>query len=172
MTQSVFRRRPARPSRWRARAAAAVLAIGAVGIVDAAPALADVRCEAAAFTFRGRELPGTRTAIVRVVERRACNAAQRACEDRLEDLRYETGRPLPHARCDVIRIAYFRQPTYRPRYTDDYSRPWPRYERPGDDWRRAAPRCNSRACEQRYRSFRASDCSFQPYHGPRKLCPL
>lgn len=151
---------------------AAVLAFLAIAVVDSAPALADVRCEAAAYTFRGRELPGTRAAAVRVVERRACNAARRACEDRLDRLRYETGRPHPRAVCDVIRIAYFRPPPYRPRYSDDYSRPWPRYERPRDDWRRAAPRCNYRACEQRYRSFRASDCTFQPYHGPRKHCPL
>jgi membrane peptidoglycan carboxypeptidase len=31
--------------------------------------------------------------------------------------------------------------------------------------------CNIRACERHYRSFRASDCTFQPYGGgPRKLC--
>lgn len=30
--------------------------------------------------------------------------------------------------------------------------------------------CNVRACSRAYRSFRASDCTFQPYEGPRKLC--
>jgi penicillin-binding protein 1A len=30
--------------------------------------------------------------------------------------------------------------------------------------------CNVRACSRSYRSFRASDCTFQPYSGPRKLC--
>jgi 1A family penicillin-binding protein len=30
--------------------------------------------------------------------------------------------------------------------------------------------CNVRACSRAYRSFRASDCTFQPYNGPRKLC--
>jgi len=30
--------------------------------------------------------------------------------------------------------------------------------------------CNVRACARTYRSFRASDCSFQPYRGPRQLC--
>ena len=30
--------------------------------------------------------------------------------------------------------------------------------------------CNVQACERAYRSFRASDCTFQPYDGPRKLC--
>lgn len=32
--------------------------------------------------------------------------------------------------------------------------------------------CNYDACAHRYRSFRPSDCSFQPYHGPRRYCPL
>ncbi|WP_316860846.1 BA14K family protein [uncultured Cohaesibacter sp.] len=30
--------------------------------------------------------------------------------------------------------------------------------------------CNVRACSQRYRSFRAYDCTFQPYNGPRRYC--
>lgn len=34
----------------------------------------------------------------------------------------------------------------------------------------APPACNVRACQRAYRSFRASDCTFQPYSGPRKLC--
>ncbi|MEL6978135.1 MAG: BA14K family protein [Pseudomonadota bacterium] len=37
----------------------------------------------------------------------------------------------------------------------------------------AEPRaCDYAACEARYRSFRASDCSFQPYQGPRRACTL
>ena len=32
------------------------------------------------------------------------------------------------------------------------------------------PLCNVRACERAYRSFRESDCTYQPYSGPRKLC--
>ncbi len=32
------------------------------------------------------------------------------------------------------------------------------------------PQCNYRACAKAYRSFRASDCSYQPYRGPRKIC--
>ncbi len=35
---------------------------------------------------------------------------------------------------------------------------------------RAGPECNYRACARTYRSFRTSDCSFQPYRGPRRLC--
>lgn len=30
--------------------------------------------------------------------------------------------------------------------------------------------CNFRACARAYRSFRADDCTFQPYSGPRRLC--
>lgn len=33
-----------------------------------------------------------------------------------------------------------------------------------------APRCNVRACEEAYRSFRASDCTYQPSQGERRLC--
>jgi hypothetical protein len=31
-------------------------------------------------------------------------------------------------------------------------------------------RCDVAACSAAYRSFRASDCTFQPYEGPRQLC--
>jgi len=34
----------------------------------------------------------------------------------------------------------------------------------------AGPPCNYRACARAYRSFRAADCSFQPYAGPRRFC--
>lgn len=30
--------------------------------------------------------------------------------------------------------------------------------------------CNVESCSQTYRSFRASDCSFQPFEGPRRQC--
>ena len=30
--------------------------------------------------------------------------------------------------------------------------------------------CNFSACDARYKTFRASDCSFQPFEGPRKRC--
>ena len=31
-------------------------------------------------------------------------------------------------------------------------------------------RCDVRACASAYRSFRASDCTYQPFQGPRRLC--
>ena len=32
--------------------------------------------------------------------------------------------------------------------------------------------CNYDACERTYRSFRASDCTYQPYRGGRRLCMI
>jgi hypothetical protein len=32
------------------------------------------------------------------------------------------------------------------------------------------PRCNVSQCESSYQSFRASDCTYQPYSGPRQYC--
>jgi penicillin-binding protein 1A len=32
------------------------------------------------------------------------------------------------------------------------------------------PECNISICEQYYQSFRASDCTYQPYSGPRRYC--
>ncbi|MFZ1153264.1 MAG: BA14K family protein [Xanthobacteraceae bacterium] len=32
------------------------------------------------------------------------------------------------------------------------------------------PRCDVSLCERRYRSFRASDCTYRPYGGPRQYC--
>jgi hypothetical protein len=34
----------------------------------------------------------------------------------------------------------------------------------------AVPACDVRACEHAYRSFRTSDCTYQPYDGPRRFC--
>nr|WP_309084454.1 PBP1A family penicillin-binding protein [Chelativorans sp.] len=34
----------------------------------------------------------------------------------------------------------------------------------------AAPACNIEACSRMYRSFRASDCTYQPFSGPRRMC--
>jgi hypothetical protein len=32
------------------------------------------------------------------------------------------------------------------------------------------PQCDVALCERRYHSFRASDCTYQPYSGPRQYC--
>jgi hypothetical protein len=36
--------------------------------------------------------------------------------------------------------------------------------------RQQAPSCNVDACAAAYRSFTASDCTYQPFDGPRRLC--
>jgi hypothetical protein len=50
-----------------------------------------------------------------------------------------------------------------------YRQPQPQYYQPAPVY--AAPRyCNYDACSYAYRSFRGSDCTFQPYNGPRQYC--
>lgn len=39
-----------------------------------------------------------------------------------------------------------------------------------DSAKPAEPQCNIDACADAYRSFRVSDCTYQPYEGPRRLC--
>jgi hypothetical protein len=34
----------------------------------------------------------------------------------------------------------------------------------------APPKCDVNACAEAYRSFRTSDCTYQPSGGPRRLC--
>jgi hypothetical protein len=34
----------------------------------------------------------------------------------------------------------------------------------------SGPRCDIQACETHYRSFRVSDCTYQPFDGPRRFC--
>ena len=41
---------------------------------------------------------------------------------------------------------------------------------PSDAAATPAPRCDVQACEVAYRSFRASDCTWQPFDGPRRFC--
>jgi membrane peptidoglycan carboxypeptidase len=36
----------------------------------------------------------------------------------------------------------------------------------------ALSQCDQAACAARYNSFRTSDCTYQPYSGPRRLCAL
>jgi hypothetical protein len=36
----------------------------------------------------------------------------------------------------------------------------------------ASASCDARACAAAYRSFRASDCTYQPYDGERRICDL
>ncbi len=36
----------------------------------------------------------------------------------------------------------------------------------------SGPRCDVQACAARYHSFSASDCTYQPFDGPRRLCTV
>jgi membrane peptidoglycan carboxypeptidase len=36
----------------------------------------------------------------------------------------------------------------------------------------SGPSCNMEACAARYNSFRSSDCTYQPFSGPRRMCDL
>ncbi|MEM9105683.1 MAG: BA14K family protein [Pseudomonadota bacterium] len=45
-----------------------------------------------------------------------------------------------------------------------------RYYRPYPSIRTSYSRAHFNYCRKRYRSYRAADNTFQPYHGPRKAC--
>ena len=36
----------------------------------------------------------------------------------------------------------------------------------------AGPRCDVQACAAHYRSFNPTDCTYQPFDGPRRLCTV
>ncbi len=55
-----------------------------------------------------------------------------------------------------------------PRYY--YNRPVRRYYRQAPRYRVNLSRAHYNYCFAKYRSYRASDNTFQPYHGPRKQC--
>jgi hypothetical protein len=146
---------------------------------NATSAEAGVRCVAVAERINGSRVQGTRTAIDRRREVRACNIALRVCEDKLQDARYYSGRPMPFAQCQVVRVRHVgfsgphpghfaTPPRHAPRHHA------PRYTPPPHSGHSAGAGgyCNFSACDHRYRSIRASDCTFQPYHGPRKHCAL
>jgi hypothetical protein len=64
-------------------------------------------------------------------------------------------------RDDYVERRYDRDPYYAPRRV--YVEPRPRY-------RRSLSRAHVRHCYDRYRSYRAYDNTFQPYHGRRRQC--
>ncbi len=66
--------------------------------------------------------------------------------------------PYPRAR-------YYRKPPPRRYYA-----PRPRYYAPPPRYRVNLTRSHYGWCDAKYRSYRAYDNTFQPYHGPRKQC--
>lgn len=71
-----------------------------VHVADHRPS--QVRCVAEASRRNGRALPATRATEIRHNRHRACAVAMAECNDRLDHLRWRTGRRMPYARCDVI----------------------------------------------------------------------
>lgn len=61
------------------------------------------RCVAEASRRSGRALPATRSVEVRRNRHRACDIAIAECNRALDRVRWQSGRRMPHARCDVIR---------------------------------------------------------------------
>ena len=134
---------------------------GAEAVAVPQQAEAATRCVAVAFRANGDRVRGTRSIAERGNEFRACNRAIRRCENNLNFVRHQVGRPLPFARCDVVRVAHV---------APAYHAPPPRYNAPPPRYR-APAHCNVPACSAHYRSFRAHDCSFQPYgNRPRQRC--
>ena len=64
---------------------------------------------------------------------------------------------------------YYPKPFYGPSIYQRYYGLMPNY-RPRPGVRVSYSRAHYDYCNRRYRSYRASDNSFQPYHGPRKAC--
>lgn len=72
------------------------------------------------------------------------------------------GRPFYRPR--YYRPRYYRPRYYRPRYYR------PRYYRPRYSRRVGLSRRHVAYCARKYRSYRVSDNTFQPYRGPRRAC--
>jgi hypothetical protein len=58
----------------------------------------------------------------------------------------------------------------RPQDTPEVAQTTPEASREMPDSGPASAQCDIRACSSAYSSFRASDCTYQPYFGPRRLC--
>ena len=166
-------------SSWKTLAFAAIAA-GAL-FWEATPAVASTEylCVAGAYRANGAFVSGTRSETSRYSRRRACSAALAACRRKLNDVRYYTRRPMPFAGCEVIDVLSITEGPSRYRDDDDYDSYGDDSYRGDDDddygYRGGHNRdryCNYAACDARYRSFRASDCSYQPYRGRRRRCTL
>ena len=174
-------------------AAVVALSIGAFvteSLVTSQTASADTfQCVVGALRAngRGRLVPGTRAiteahwaygAPGRVQVRRQNQACERAffeCKIFLDQARFQ-GRAGPYARCEILDTALVRSgpPIHERRRFDDGGLHVPQAGGfiPNYGGQGPAGHCNIQACSNRYRSFRVHDCSFQPYHGPRRQCTL
>ena len=70
--------------------------------VAGAPTSAEAACVAAAINGAGKQIRDTRSITHGIFPRNVCRRALRHCERRLDEIRYETGRARPRARCEII----------------------------------------------------------------------
>lgn len=130
-------------------AAAAVVTLSS-GVAEAA-----VSCVAAAAEPDGALVEGARAEATREASHLACGDAIGVCSAQFTALRLADGvfpGPWPGAYCQVEAV------------TASAGRS------AGSLRVGAQTACDLSACAAAYRSFRASDCSFQPFQGPRKRC--
>jgi hypothetical protein len=125
-----------------------------------------VECNAVAVIVSGRRVPGFEATARGPDGATACRVALQQCQSMLENARESTGLDLPSAECQPLETVQLipdpvdaTETAAAPGSTDNQ-----------DEAQRVDPSCNINVCSQRYRSFRASDCTFQPYNGPRRRC--
>ncbi|HWD14525.1 BA14K family protein [Pseudochrobactrum sp. sp1633] len=94
--------------------------------------------------------------------------SERRHYDRRYDRRYDRPRHWDGPRWDRPRYRPYYRPYYQPQFR--YYRPAPpRYYRPAPVYR-SGRNAHINWCYNRYRSYRASDNTFQPNYGPRRQC--
>lgn len=130
------------------KSAAALLSAAfclSAGLAAAPQASADALCTVVAEQLDGAKLDETRAEARGRARHLACGEATGLCDAKLTVIRLADGvfpGPWPGAYCQIEQVAEAPPPAG----------------------------CNVAACTRAYRSFRASDCTFQPYSGPRRLC--
>ena len=125
-----------------------------------------VECNVVAVIVSGRRVPGFEATARGPDGAEACRKAMRQCRTMLDQARSSTGLALPSAECQPLETTQL--------IPDPIEPPAEVVERAGRGTQPATaeadPSCNVTVCSRRYRSFRASDCTFQPYNGPRRRC--
>lgn len=125
-----------------------------------------VECNVVAVIVSGRRVPGFEANARGPNGAEACRKAMQQCRTMLDQARSSTGLALPSAECQPLETTQL--------IPDPIETPGEVVERAGRGTEPARaevdPTCNINVCSRRYRSFRASDCTFQPYNGPRRRC--
>ncbi len=132
------------------RCAVAGIVVAAAVVAMAAPTSAATRCVAKAKTSDGTILDATVGSAVALSPITACQNALKSCAADLPE-------SAQAAKCEVVEATE----------TQDKVTVAAVQRRPAEA---VSDLCNIDACRRAYRSFRASDCTFQPNRGPRRLC--